>query len=59
MAKFPDQELAKAAHDRLMANKFVCRRCHGVTKGQNLKVLAGAITCRRCGYKRFKPKRKK
>jgi len=59
MAKFQDPEMAKAAHKRLLAGKFVCRRCKGVMKGRNLQVLAGDITCRSCGSHKFKPKRKK
>jgi ribosomal protein L40E len=53
MAKFAE------AQARLFDNRFVCRRCHGVTRATMLKILASKITCRKCGYKRFKPKRKK
>lgn len=59
MAKFKDAETAKAAQNRLLANKFVCRRCKGVMKGNNLQILSGGITCRKCGAHKFKPKRKK
>ncbi|MBD3319192.1 hypothetical protein GF342_04760 [Candidatus Woesearchaeota archaeon] len=59
MAKFQDPAMAKAAHKRLLADKFVCRRCKSVKKGNNLKALSGDITCRNCGSHKFKPKRKK
>jgi len=28
-------------------------------KGNNLQILSGGITCRKCGAHKFKPKRKK
>ncbi len=59
MAKFPDQELQKAAQARLLANKFVCRNCRAVKRATNLQIIKGEITCRKCGSHKFKPKRKK
>ena len=59
MAKFSDPTLEKAAMARILANKFVCRRCGNVMKSSMRKVLDKKLTCRTCKYKAFKPKRKK
>jgi ribosomal protein L40E len=53
MAKFPE------ADARLMYRKFVCRKCKKVIKASNLDVLAGKISCRFCGSRALRPKRKK
>lgn len=53
MAKFPE------ADARLMYRKFVCRKCKKVIKASNLDVLSGKISCRFCGSRALRPKRKK
>lgn len=53
MTKFPSAEA------RLFKNKFVCRRCKSVIRASNLKIIAGKVTCRKCGSHTFKGKRKK
>ncbi len=53
MAKFPE------ADARMFRNKFVCRRCKSVMNVPNRKVAEGAVKCRKCQGKAFKPKRKK
>ncbi|MBD3208792.1 50S ribosomal protein L40e [Candidatus Woesearchaeota archaeon] len=53
MVKFPEAEA------RLFQNMFVCRRCKSKIRTTNLKVIAGKISCRKCGSKALKPVRKK
>ena len=53
MAKFPEAEA------RLFRNKFVCRRCKHVLRAPALRFAEGALTCRKCKYADFKPKRTK
>ncbi|MFH1063718.1 MAG: 50S ribosomal protein L40e [Candidatus Woesearchaeota archaeon] len=53
MAKF-DEAIA-----RKFANIFVCRRCKSKVRAPNLKVIAGKVSCRKCGTKALKPKRRK
>jgi len=53
MAKFA------VAEARLFKDKFVCRRCKSIVRAVNLKIIAGGITCRKCGSHTFKGKRKK
>ena len=53
MVRFPEAEA------RLFKNRFVCRKCRSVIRAPNMKVLAGKVKCRKCGYSRLKPKRKK
>jgi ribosomal protein L40E len=53
MVKFPE------AMDRKFKNIFVCRRCKSKIRAPTLSVLAGKISCRKCGAKTLKPKRKK
>ncbi len=53
MARFPEAE------ERLIKNKFVCRKCHSVIRATGRKIAEGAVKCRKCKYKRFKAKRKK
>ena len=53
MVKFPE------ADTRLFKNKFVCRKCKGVTKTNNMKVIAGKVSCRKCSGKALRVKRKK
>jgi len=53
MAKFPE------ADARLFKRVFVCRNCKNKTKTSNLKVLAGKVTCAKCGGHAFRPLRKK
>ncbi len=53
MAKFQEAEARK------YRNVFVCKRCKQKIRGQNLKILAGKVKCRRCGGSAFRPIRKK
>ena len=53
MAKFPEAEA------RLFKNIFVCRKCKSKIRAPTLKVLAGKIKCRKCGYKILRTVRKK
>ncbi|HLC96866.1 MAG TPA: 50S ribosomal protein L40e [Candidatus Nanoarchaeia archaeon] len=53
MVKFPEAE-ARCFH-----NVFVCKACSSKIKASNLKILAGKITCRKCGSSAFRPVRKK
>ncbi|MBI2668917.1 50S ribosomal protein L40e [Candidatus Woesearchaeota archaeon] len=38
---------------------FVCRRCKSKLRAPSLKVSQGKIVCRKCGFTRLRPKRKK
>ncbi|MCX6711181.1 MAG: hypothetical protein NTZ02_03780 [Candidatus Woesearchaeota archaeon] len=51
--KFPEAET------RLFKNVFVCRKCKTKRRAPMMKVMAGKISCRRCGSKALKPVRKK
>jgi len=53
MVKFPEAEA------RIFHNAFVCKKCKKKIKAPNLKVLAGKVTCPKCGSKAFRPVRKK
>ena len=53
MVKFPEAEA------RLMHSVFVCKRCKKKTRAPNLKILAGRISCKKCGSSAFRPVRKK
>jgi ribosomal protein L40E len=53
MVKFPE------ADARLFYRKFVCRKCKSVIKASNLDVIAGKISCRKCGCSALRTKRKK
>lgn len=53
MAKFPEAEA------RWFKNIFVCRSCKSKTRAPILKVLGGKVSCRKCGAKTLRPKRKK
>jgi ribosomal protein L40E len=53
MVKFPEAE------GRLFKNIFVCRRCKAKLRAPVLKVMAGKIKCRKCGYKVLRPIKKK
>ena len=53
MVKFPE------ADARMFKNKFVCRRCKSTVNAPNRKIAEGAVKCRKCQNKKFKPKRKK
>ena len=53
MVKFPEAEARK------FHNVFVCRNCKRKLRASNLKVLAGKVTCNKCGSHAFRPVRKK
>ena len=47
------------ADARIMKGVFCCRGCKAKTRTSNLKVLAGKVTCKKCGGHNFRPLRKK
>ncbi len=53
MAKFQEAEA------RLFRNIFVCKKCKSKIRTSMMKVLAGKISCRKCGSKALRPIRKK
>jgi len=53
MAKF------KEAEARMFRNIFVCRKCKSKIRSSMMKVLAGKVSCRKCGSKALRPIRKK
>ena len=53
MAKFPEAEA------RWFKNIFVCRVCKSKIRAPVLKMLAGKVSCRKCGSKALRTKRKK
>ncbi len=53
MVKFAEAEARK------FHNVFVCRNCKQKLRASNLKVLAGRVTCKRCGSHKFRSVRKK
>jgi len=53
MVKFPE------ADARIFKNKFVCRKCKAVKRASARMIAEGLVKCRKCDYKKLKPKRKK
>jgi len=53
MVKFPE------ASKRLFSNVFVCKICKTKRKADVRAVLAGKVSCRKCGRSKLRPKRKK
>lgn len=53
LVKFPE------ADARLFKRIFVCKKCKTKTKASHLKILAGKVTCKKCGRHEFRPLRKK
>ena len=53
MVKFPE------AAARLFHNKFACKKCKSVTKTDIMKIVAGKVSCKRCGSKALRSLRKK
>ena len=53
MVKFPQAEVRK------FHNVFVCKNCKQKLRAPNLKILAGKVTCKRCGGHALRPVRKK
>jgi|TARA_B100001971_G_C18140860_1_gene510327 formylmethanofuran dehydrogenase subunit E len=53
MVKFAEAEA------RRFRNVFICKKCKKKIRAQSLKVLAGKISCKSCGYDKFRPVRKK
>jgi Zn finger protein HypA/HybF involved in hydrogenase expression len=53
MVKFPE------ADARLFKRVFVCKKCKKRVKTDNHKVLAGKVTCKKCGSHKFRTLRKK
>jgi len=53
MVKFPEAEARK------FHKVFICRKCKSKIKAPNLKVIARRVSCRKCGSKVLRIKRKK
>ena len=53
MAKFPE------ADARLYKNIFVCKDCKTKIRAQQMKVLQGKVSCRKCNSRSLRPVRKK
>ena len=53
MVKFPE------ADRRMFKNIFVCRRCKTKIRASHMKILAGKVSCRKCGGKALRAVRKK
>lgn len=53
MAKFEE------ANKRLFQNIFVCRKCKSKIRANNMSVIQGKVSCRKCGAKTLRTKRKK
>jgi len=53
MTKIPEAEA------RMFKDVFVCRNCKSVVRASTLKVLGGAVKCRKCGSRALRPKKKK
>jgi len=47
------------ADTRWFKNIFICKDCKAKIRAPNLKVIAGKISCRKCGSKSLRIKRKK
>jgi ribosomal protein L40E len=43
---------------RMFGRKWVCRRCKRSIRGDSAKIRAGAIPCKNCGSRAFRPKSK-
>ena len=43
---------------RLFGRKWVCRRCKHAVRGDAMKMRSGAIFCKICGSRAFRPKSK-
>jgi ribosomal protein L40E len=53
MAKFPE------AHARLFKNIFVCKRCKSRIRANQMKVIQGKISCRKCDSRALRTVRMK
>ena len=53
MAKFEEAE------NRKFKGVFVCKVCKSKKKADTMKVLAGKISCRKCGSSKLRPKKRK
>ena len=53
MAKFPE------AHMRLFKNIFVCKRCKSRLRANQMKVIQGKVSCRKCSSRALRTVRMK
>ena len=53
MVKFAEAEARK------FHNVFFCKKCKTKVRAPSLKLMAGRISCSKCGGKAFRPVRKK
>jgi ribosomal protein L40E len=51
-------KIEEALH-RNYNRKYVCRKCKSVIRADALKVIAGKIACRRCGFSKLRAPRKR
>jgi ribosomal protein L40E len=47
------------AQKRMFSDVFVCRNCKHKKRAQAVKIIAGKITCRKCGSREFRAIKKK
>ena len=43
----------------MFRNVFVCKSCKTKRRAPNMAVIAGRVSCRKCGSKALRPVRKK
>ena len=54
MPKIKIEAVTKRIYDRV----FVCMKCNAKIRADTIKVKAGKIKCRKCGYKGLRAKSK-
>jgi len=53
MVKFPEAEARK------FRNIFICKKCKSKVRANNMKVIQGKVTCRKCSSPKLRTVRKK
>ena len=46
------------ADNRIFKGVYVCYKCKSKIRSSYGKIKTGNVKCRKCGYKRFRPKNK-
>ncbi|MDD5416915.1 MAG: 50S ribosomal protein L40e [Candidatus Aenigmarchaeota archaeon] len=49
---------APATVRRVYERMFICMRCNSKLRSDTLRVKAGKVKCRKCGYKHLRAKKK-
>ncbi len=49
---------AQATMKRLYERVFICMKCNAKIKSDTLRVKAGKVKCRKCGYRGLRAKKK-